>query len=147
MIVHRYTLTIPALIPGDQTISSEYHWWFYATPQFGGLPEAARTPLCEFPEYDDKLPSVWLSEAMQGKPTPRKWARALHAYVAMAEWGLIVPPVTSSWGCSSPLVHAPLHELVHRVAGTESGVSDARVLYWVFCRNRVWCHQWLHFSF
>lgn len=127
MPVSLYTIEIPAVHAGDQTISSMYDWWFYAERGHGLWPEArpvkgsAQTRI-----HDRRLPSAYVVDAISFTDT-KAWARALHSYVAMHEWKLVVPPADDIYPIS-PMVHYPLHELVHRVEGCDSGISDTRLL-------------------
>lgn len=128
MSVSLYTVEIPATHAGDQTVSSLYDWWFYA--ELGCMlgPHARQVRGSNrSPKHDRKLTSSYVSEAIQhcGR---LDWAHALHSYVAMHEWKMVVGHYAPAWTPISPLVHSPLHELVHRTVGCESGISDEHLL-------------------
>jgi hypothetical protein len=138
MSVGLYTIEVPALHKGDQTVSNKYDWWFYAEDGYTGYlsVESRLQPGTHgTPAHDRLLPSMYLTTAivLQGRPD---WARALHSYVAMHEWKIIVPGYEPDWRPISPAVHRPLHELVHRVDNGESGISDDYLLKLVIAEER-----------
>ena len=129
MPVSLYTIEIPAVHAGDQTISSMYDWWFYADTSGSAIhKEARRVRGSTKPKLHDRLlPSQYVKEACQ-LALKLCWTKALHSYVAMHEWKLVVPRNRYTLATVDPSVHMPLHELVHRVVGCESGISDECLL-------------------
>ena len=132
-----YAIDITARHKGDITVSSKYDWWFYAEVGAPQWPDARRVKgTSRHPTHDRELTSEYARKAIHFQGRAR-WAHALHSYVAMHEWKLVVAAFKKDRKPISPKVHRPLHELVHRVEGCESGISDEHLLALVLAEEQA----------